>query len=46
LVKSRKRRERQKWIVRRDDLIGEFDVNYGEMVPGVLSPQPRLRRGE
>src|SRR5215831_9929880 len=32
--RSPKRVEGQEWIVRSDDLIGEFDVRDGEIVPG------------
>jgi hypothetical protein len=32
--------EGQEWIVRSDDLIGEFDVKDGEIVPGSYRPNP------
>ena len=36
--RSPKRVEGQEWIVRSDDLIGEFDVKDGEVVPGSYRP--------
>ena len=36
--RSPKRVEGQEWIVRSDDVIGEFDVKDGEVVPGSYRP--------
>jgi len=38
--RSPKHVEGQEWIVRSDDLIGEFDVKDGEIVPGSYRRNP------